>query len=161
MEPSQDMKTLFCPNRDCRDHGKKDLGNILVSDRYGKGRRRLLRCRTCGTKFSERRIKFSFGLHTDEGTIREVIRCLMAGKSFRETANHLRIDKDTVQRIWKKFRSYCQESMGSMLDELNLELEDIFALLYARSRRAVKWTGSYRGRLASIGRKEAKNLAKG
>lgn len=161
MELRGDMKKLFCPNRDCLDYRKKGTGNIAVWDRYGKGRRRLLRCKTCGTKFSERRIRFSFGLHTDEGTVREVISCLMAGKSLRETANYLRIDKDTVHRIWKKFRSYCQESMGSLLEEFNLELEDIFALLYTRSRRAVKWTTAYRGRLASMGRKEAKTLAKG
>jgi hypothetical protein len=163
MESSRGMKHLFCPNRECRDYRKKGLGNISVCDRYGKGRRKLLKCRTCAMKFSEMRMRFSFGLHTDEGTVREVISCLMAGKSLRETAAYLRIDKDTVHRIWKKFRSYCQESMGTLLEEFNLELEDIFALLQKRSGRAVGWTRAYQGRVASMGRevKGAKHLAEG
>lgn len=135
---SADSAKFYCPNKSCADFGKRGLNNIVVYDTYGKLRRRLLRCRTCNIKFSERRITFSFGLHTEEGKIREVIRFLLAGKSIRATASAARIDKDTVHRIWKKFLSYCEESMDSITREFNLDLDDVITLLYRRGRKALR-----------------------
>ena len=76
-----------------------------------------------------RKANNSFGLHTEEGKIREVIRYLLEGRSFREAAEAAEIDKDTVQRIWKKFVLYCEESMDVLLKEFNLKLEDLITLL--------------------------------
>ena len=66
----------------------------------------------------------------------EVINCLLSGMSYRETATYAEIDKDTVQRIWKRFLDYCEESMNGLLGEFNVKLEDLLLLLHERSRRA-------------------------
>lgn len=133
MEISVNLWDFFCPNESCGDYGKKGRGNIIVYDRYGRRGRKLLKCRTCNSKFSERRSTFFFGLHTEESKIREVILYLLEGKSFREAAEAAEIDKDTVQRIWKKFVAYCEESMEVLLKEFNIKLEDLIALLYRRN----------------------------
>lgn len=49
---------FFCPNELCNDYGERGLGNIAVFNRYGRDGRRLLRCKTCNFKFSERRNSF-------------------------------------------------------------------------------------------------------
>jgi hypothetical protein len=126
------LNEFFCPNEFCADHGKKGRGNIAVCDRYGKERRLLLRCKTCNFRFSERRNTFFFGLHTDDSKIREVIGHLIQGMSFRETADISDLDKDTVQRIWKRFVEYCEESVGTLLTEFNIKLEDLILLLHRR-----------------------------
>lgn len=136
METSLKLWDFFCPNESCGNYGNRGLGNIIVYDRYGKDRRKLLKCRTCNSKFSERRSTFFFGLHTKEGKIREVIRYLLEGRSFREAAEAAEIDKDTVQRIWKKFVLYCEESMDVLLKEFNIKLEDLITLLYSRNIKA-------------------------
>jgi len=123
---------FFCPNELCNDYGRKGLGNIVVFNRYGRDGRRLLRCKTCNFKFSERRNSFFFGLHTKESKIQEVIQYLLDGKSFRQAAATAGIDKDTVLRIWKRFIAYCEESMDSLLKEFNINLEDLVTLLYHR-----------------------------
>lgn len=123
---------FFCPNDLCSNFGKKGMGNIVVCDKYGKDNRRLLKCRTCNFKFSERRNTFFFGLHTEESKIKEVIIYLLDGKSFREAAATAGIDKDTVLRIWKRFVTYCEESMEDLLKEFNIRLEDLITLLYQR-----------------------------
>jgi len=138
MDISINVNEFFCPNAMCGDHGKKGGGNIVVYDRYGKDRRMLLRCRTCNFRFSERRNTFFFGLHTKESKIREVILFLLEGMSFREVANASELDKDTVQRIWKRFVEYCEESMESLLKEFNIGLEDLIMLLYKRIPKKVK-----------------------
>ncbi len=135
MNISLKSDAFFCPNETCADHGVKGLGNILVIDRYGKDRRRMLKCRTCNFRFSERRNTFFFGLHTRESKIREVILCLLNGMSYREAAYASDIDKDTVQRIWKRFLEYCEESMEGLLKDFNMKLEDLIRVLYARTQK--------------------------
>jgi len=138
MEISLNPEGYFCPNESCGLHGKKGLGNIVLINAYGKNRRRLLRCKTCNSRFSERRSSVFFGLHTTEAKIKEVICHLLEGMSFREVANASDLDKDTVQRIWKRFVRNCEESMDSLLKEFNIQLEDIIMLLYRRIPKRVK-----------------------
>lgn len=132
------LADFFCPNESCNDHGKRGLGNIVIYDRYGKNRRKLLKCKTCNSTFSERRSSFFFGLHTKETTIKEVIHHLLEGMSFREAAIASDLDKDTVQRIWKRFLLNCEESVESLLKEFNIRLEDLIVLLYKRTQKRVR-----------------------
>lgn len=124
-----------CPNADCLDHGKRGQGNIVIQSKYGKGQAKLLKCKTCKSRFSERRAGFAYGLHTGDGKIKEVIEYLLQGMSYREAASAADLDKDTVQRIWKRFMLCCEESMNSILDELNLQLEDFICLLSQKLRK--------------------------
>lgn len=132
MGSSVETAGFFCPNDLCSNFGKKGMGNVVVCDKYGKDNRRLLKCKTCNFKFSERRNTFFFGLHTEESKIKEVIIYLLDGKSFREAAVTAGIDKDTVLRIWKRFVACCEEAMGDLLAEFNIKLEDLITLLYQR-----------------------------
>jgi transposase-like protein len=129
---STETAGFSCSNAACPDCGKKGMGNIVVYNKYGRDNRRLLKCRTCNFKFSERRNTFFFGLHTDESKIREVILYLLEGKSFREAATTAGIDKDTVLRIWKRFVAHCEECMEGLLKEFDIRLEDLIILLYQR-----------------------------
>ncbi|MCL5024659.1 MAG: hypothetical protein M1497_15095 [Nitrospirae bacterium] len=129
---SAETSGFFCPNDVCPDFGKRGKGNIILYHRYGRENRKLLKCRTCNFKFSERRNTFFFGLHTEESKIKEVIKHLLEGKSFREAAVSSGIDKDTVLRIWKRFVACCEESMEGLLTEFNIRLEDLITLLYQR-----------------------------
>ena len=139
---SAEIADFFCPNEACPDHGKRGMGNIILYNRYGREHRKLLKCRTCNFKFSERRNTFFFGLHTEESKIKEVIMHLLDGKSFREAAASAGIDKDTVLRIWKRFVAYCEESMDGLLKEFNIRLEDLITLLYQRRGNPRKPCGS-------------------
>jgi len=132
------LDDFFCPNESCNDHGKRGLGNIVIYDRYGRNRRKLLKCKTCNSTFSERRSSFFFGLHTKETTIKEVIHHLLEGMSFREAAIASDLDKDTVQRIWKRFLLNCEESVESLLKEFNIRLEDLIVLLYKRTQKRLR-----------------------
>jgi len=58
--------------------------------------------------------------------------------SFREAALASDLDKDTVQRIWERFVQSCEESMDSLLKELNIRLEDLIILLHKRIQTRVK-----------------------
>ncbi len=138
MEIALNLNNFFCPNKLCTHHGKRGLGNIVFNHTYGREHRKILRCKTCNSRFSERRATFFFGMHTKEPKIREVILFLLDGMSFREAAHASNLDKDTVQRIWKKFVAYCEDSMETLLKEFNIQLEDLIVLLHARIQRRMK-----------------------
>src|SRR4030043_451794 len=132
------LTEFVCPNNLCHDHGKKGQGNIVLYDRYGRNQRKLLKCKTYNSTLSERRSSFFFGLHTKETTIKEVIHHLLEGMSFREAAIASDLDKDTVQRIWKRFLLSCEDSVESLLKEFNIKLEDLISLLYKRTQKRMK-----------------------
>ncbi len=51
-----DLSRFCCQNAKCPDYGKRRVGNLSVSDRYGKNdEKRILYCRTCKGRFSERK----------------------------------------------------------------------------------------------------------
>lgn len=141
MNISLKLSDYFCPNETCSDHGKKGLGNIVVYHKYGRDKRILLKCKTCNFRFSERRSTFFFGLHTKESKIKEVISHLLEGMSFREAAVASGLDKDTVQRIWKRFLLYCEETMSNLLEEFNIKLEDLIILLHSRIHKKARKHG--------------------
>ncbi len=122
----------YCPNRKCSDFGKKGHANLTCYGIYGLQQTKLLCCRTCGTRFSERRNTLFFGLHSAEDTIKRVIRCWAEGKSIRVTAKQIGISKDTVHRIYERADLHCQRVLTKLMRELQLEnypLEDLRYLL--------------------------------
>ena len=57
-----DLSRFCCLNSACPDHGKRGAGNLSVTSRYGPAKaRRMLRCRTCKARFSERKGTVHFG----------------------------------------------------------------------------------------------------
>ncbi len=119
---------IYCPNKKCADYRRSGDKNISVIDRYGKSHQRLLRCKTCGFRFSERRRTIFFGLHTDENTISKALMFLLEGKSIRKTAEEVGLDKDTVQRIWKRAAKNWEMLLEEFLEDLNLKGFDFESL---------------------------------
>jgi hypothetical protein len=66
---------------------------------YGPDRIRLLRCRTCGEEFSERRGSALFNTKRAEEKATEVITHLDEGCGVRATARLVKVSKDTVARL--------------------------------------------------------------
>jgi hypothetical protein len=50
-----DLDTLACVNAECQLLRHAGANNLVIRKVYGHDRIRLLRCRTCGEEFSERR----------------------------------------------------------------------------------------------------------
>ncbi|MCX6665010.1 MAG: hypothetical protein NT038_02960 [Euryarchaeota archaeon] len=68
-----DVSEFWCRNERCRNYGKKEKGNIVPKERYGKDDTRLLKCKTRGHCISENYGTRFFQLKTPR---KEVIRTL-------------------------------------------------------------------------------------
>jgi transposase-like protein len=94
-----DLSPFCCQNLDCSDYGLRGRGNLRVGFRYGPGkRRRMLVCRTCQARFSERKGTALFAARLPEGQAVAVFAHLQDGCGVRQTARLTGVDKDTVVR---------------------------------------------------------------
>ncbi|WZP00395.1 hypothetical protein EP7_002037 [Isosphaeraceae bacterium EP7] len=74
-----DLSRFCCLISACHEHGKRDAGNLTVCHRYGPGRaKRMLRCRTCKARFSERKGTSHFGSHLPPEKALSVLQYIVA-----------------------------------------------------------------------------------
>src|SRR5262245_4301646 len=94
-----DLSRFCCLNRDCPDHGKRGAGNLTVRDRYGKHLRRLLYCKSCKARFSERKGTPLFDCRLDQDKARAVLEHLQDGCGVRQTERLAGVNRNTVMRL--------------------------------------------------------------
>jgi LacI family transcriptional regulator len=98
-----DLSRFCCLNSDCPDHGKRNAGNLTVTSRYGPDKsRRMLRCRTCKDRFSERKGTPLFGTHLDPETVGSVLEHIAEGCGVRQTGRLCKVDRKTVARYGRR-----------------------------------------------------------
>lgn len=94
-----DLSTFCCLNPACGDLGKRGHGNLTVTARYGPGKtRRMLRCRTCTARFSERKGTPLFDARLSPEKANAVLAHVAEGVGTRKTARLTGVHTDTVTR---------------------------------------------------------------
>ena len=104
-----DLSRFCCLNPDCDDHGTRGHGNLTVTARYGPRRTRMLRCRTCQGRFSERTGTPLFGTRLSPDTIAGILAHAAEGVGTRKTARLLGVHRDTVTRILRQAGDHAQQ----------------------------------------------------
>ena len=130
-----DLLNHFCPNPECKDYGIRGAGNITTSTTFGKQKIKLLRCKTCNKRFSERHNTVFYGLRLKEQTITDILSCLAEGVSIRGCARIKSVSKDTVQRILERSRAHCLKVLTELLSDLNLsecQLDELWSFIKKR-----------------------------
>ena len=98
-----DLARFCCLNSACPEHGKRGAGNLTVTHRYGPQKaRRMLRCRACKGRFSERKGTPLFGAHLSEETAVAVMGHLAEGVGVRKTGRLVGVSRETVARYGRK-----------------------------------------------------------
>jgi transposase-like protein len=93
-----DLARFCCQNPDCSDFGKRGLANLRVCFRYGPQQRRLLACRTCQKRFSERKGTPLFDTRLPDDKAVAVLNHIAEGCGVRKTSRLVGVNKDTVLR---------------------------------------------------------------
>jgi LacI family transcriptional regulator len=106
---NEDLQTFCCQNPDCPDHGKRGHGNLTVCARYGRHQRRLLYCKTCKARFSERKGTPLFDTRLSDEKAIAVLHHLAEGCGVRQTSRLLGVSKDTVVRYGLRAGQHAQQ----------------------------------------------------
>ena len=105
-----DLSRFCCQNPDCPLHGQRDLGNLSVCDRYGKGKQiRLLYCHACKARFSERKGTPLFGAQLPEEKVVSLLDHIAEGVGVRKTGRLVGVNKNTVVRYCLLAGAHAQE----------------------------------------------------
>jgi transposase-like protein len=94
-----DLSAFFCQNTACPDYGKRGHGNLRIDGRYGRDKQyRMLLCRTCHARFSERKGTPLSGCQLSAEKVAILLKYLAEGKTVRETARLTGVNRNTVVR---------------------------------------------------------------
>ncbi len=94
-----DLSRFCCQNPQCADYGKRGAGNLTACRRLGKEQPlRLLYCRTCHARFSERKGTPLFAARLPEATVYAVLEHIAEGCGIRKTSRLVGVSRGTVAR---------------------------------------------------------------
>ena len=95
-----DLSRFCCLNSDCPEHGKRGAGNLTVTSRSGPDKqRRMLRCRTCKSRFSERKGTPLFDSRLAPAKVESVLEPIAEGCGVRQTGRLCQVNRNTVGRL--------------------------------------------------------------
>lgn len=110
-----DLRGFCCQNADCAAYGLRGQGNLRVAFRYGRHQRRMLACRTCQHRFSERTGTALFGTRLPHAQALAVYQHLHDGCGVRQTARLTGVDKDTVVRYAAQAGTHARQSHDELV----------------------------------------------
>lgn len=97
-----DLSRFCCQNKACPNYGKRGARNLTVCGRYGKKQRRLLYCRTCKARFSERKGTVFFQARLPDEKVESLLEHIQEGCGVRKTARLVKVNKETVVRYSRR-----------------------------------------------------------
>ena len=94
-----DLVQFCCQNQDRLDHDRRGAGNLTVCMRYGKRQSlRLLYCRSCKARFSERQGTPLFGPKLETAMIVSGLDHVSEGYGVRKMSRFTRVHRDITIR---------------------------------------------------------------
>jgi len=111
-----DLARFCCLNSGCPEQGKRGAGNLTVSHRYGPDKaRRMLRCRACKARFSERKGTPLFGSHLPPEKAISVLQHIAEGNGVRKTGRLVGVNRETVARYGKTAGAHAAATHGELV----------------------------------------------
>ena len=105
-----DLSRFCCRNSECPDYGGRGGENLSVCGRYGTNKQwRMLRCRTCKDRFSERKGTPLFGSTLPQEKVLSILEHIAEGCGVRETARLVGVHRDTVMRYSRLAGDHARE----------------------------------------------------
>jgi transposase-like protein len=104
-----DLSAFCCQNEDCPDYGRRGHGNLRVCMRYGRHQRRLLYCKSCKGRFSERKGTPLFDSRLSDEKAVSVLAHIAEGCGVRKTGRLVGVNKDTVVRYSLRAGAHAQQ----------------------------------------------------
>jgi len=112
-----DLSRFACQNSQCPDYGKRGGENLTVPHRYGPEKaRRMLRCRTCKARFSERKGTPLFDARLPTEKVESVLEHVAEGCGVRQTGRLCRVNPNTVARYSRIAGGHAKELHDELVE---------------------------------------------
>jgi LacI family transcriptional regulator len=111
-----DLARFCCLNPDCTDYGRRGADNLRVHSRCGARKQyRILMCRTCGGRCSERKGTPLFRSHLPEETVVSLMEHLAEGCGVRQTERLVKVHRDTVMRYGRLAGDHARDAHDELV----------------------------------------------
>ena len=112
----QALSKFCCQNKSCPDYGKRNADNLTVCGRFGKNNRiRLLYCRTCKKRFSERKGTPLFRMKLDEKKAVSLLEHVSESCGVRKTGRLVGVNRNTVMRYSRLAGEHAKRLHGELV----------------------------------------------
>lgn len=112
----EDLANFCCLTPTCPTYGRRDAGNLTVRHRYGKHRHiRLLHCRSCDARFSERKGTPLSGSRLPPDKAVSVLAHLVEGNGIRQTERLVGVHRDTIMRLARKAGDHARHAHDELV----------------------------------------------
>lgn len=106
----EDLARFCCQNTECVDYGRRGQGNLTVCGQFGKNEPiRLLYCRTCKARFSERKGTPLFGSKLPREKLVSLLEHVSEGCGVRATSRLAKVHRDTVTHYVRAAGDHAQQ----------------------------------------------------
>lgn len=146
--PEFPLSFFACPNPECADFNRFDVGNLSIAERMGKDKAiRRLYCKTCQTRFSEREGSLMEDTKLPEEVVVRIIKCLGHGCSIEATADICEVDQRTVERSLQKAGRRADDFHRLQLERLEqvkgklkaIQLDELHGRVAKEPKKGAKW----------------------
>jgi transposase-like protein len=112
---AEDLSRFCCRNADCPQYGQRDQGTIAVRARYGPHKTRLLYCKSCQRRFSERQGTPLFDSRLPPDKAHAVLAHLHEGCGIRQTERLTGVHRNTVMRFARRAGAHASDAHDELV----------------------------------------------
>jgi len=114
-----DSKKEFCSDPNCRDYGKRGVGNIV---RYGhdKNGRQRFKCKTCSRVFVETKNTVFYNRKLSEDQIILICKLLVEKNGIRAIERIMEIHRDTISDVVEDLARHAMEVTDFLIRNVGL-----------------------------------------
>lgn len=132
-----DVSNFWCWNKECPDYGKKNHGNIVPKEQYGKDGIWLMRCKTCSHTFSENKGTVFYQMKTPRKEILRTLALFPEKGSICGMARTSGHDKNVIMHWLDVAGEHCREVNDYFLHDLELDqvqVDEIWSYIKKRQK---------------------------
>jgi len=117
----------FCPNSECLDYNRVDIGHIICYGKSNEGRQRF-QCKTCRKTFNERTGSLFYQRKRDEHDIVACLALLAEGTRISSISRTTGIKEDTILSFLREAAQHAEQMEAILLDEYRISRSQIDGL---------------------------------
>jgi transposase-like protein len=135
-----DLKKEFCSNPNCRDYGKRGVGNIV---RYGhdKNGRQRFKCKTCGSVFVETKNTVFYNRKLSEDQIILICKLLVEKNGIRAIERITEIHRDTITSVIDDIARHAREVTDFLIRNVGLtpvQVDELWSFVKKNKRKLTR-----------------------
>ena len=111
----REIGDFCCQNSNCETYGKKNAGNLGISEKSNKNGLRIFRCNKCKKRFVETKGTPYYRGQLPHDTINKIAEMTKEGVGVRKIGRLLNIDKNAVMRYQKIFGEHALKAHNELV----------------------------------------------